>query len=46
MNYKTFENKFDVKENIAYTTVLKKDGSELVFQIDADDVERIKSMGT
>ena len=46
MNYKTFENKFDVKENIAYATVLKKDGSELVFQIDADDVERIQSMGT
>lgn len=43
MNYKTFENKFDVKEKIAYATVLKKDGSELVFQIDADDVERIKS---
>jgi hypothetical protein len=46
MNYKTFENKFDVKEHIAYATVLKKDGSELVFQIDADDIERIKSMGT
>lgn len=46
MNYKTFENKFDIKENIAYTTVLRKDGSELVFLIDADDVERIESMGT
>lgn len=46
MNYKTFENKFDIKENIAYATVLKKDGSELVFQIDADDVEKLKSMGT
>ena len=46
MNYKTFENKFDIKENIAYATVLKKDGSELVFLIDADDVERIESMGT
>ena len=46
MNYKTFQNKFDVKENIAYATILKKDGSELIFLIDADDVERIKSMGT
>jgi hypothetical protein len=46
MNYKAFENKFDVKGHIAYATVLKKDGSELVFQIDTDDVERIKSMGT
>lgn len=46
MNYKTFENKFDVKGPIAYGTVLKKDGGELNFQIDADDVERIQSMGT
>lgn len=46
MNYKTFENKFDVKENIAYVTVLKKDGSELAFQIDSEDVERVKSLGT
>ena len=46
MNYKTFENKFDIKDQIAYVTALKKDGTELVFQIDTDDVERIKSMGT
>ena len=46
MNYKTFENKFDIKDQIAYVTALKKDGTELVFQIDADDVEKIKSMGT
>lgn len=46
MNYKTFKNIIDVKENIAYVTALKKDGSKLVFQIDADDVERIESMGT
>jgi len=46
MNYKTFKNNFDIKGDIAYATALKKDGSELVFQIDADDVERIESMGT
>lgn len=46
MNYKTFENKFDIKDQIAYVTALKKDGTELVFQIDAADVEKIKSMGT
>lgn len=46
MNYKTFKNKFEIKGPIAYGTALKKDGSELVFQIDADDVERIQSMGT
>ncbi len=46
MNYKNFRNKFDVKDQIAYATALKKDGVELVFQIDADDVERIQSMGT
>ncbi|MCI6692411.1 MULTISPECIES: hypothetical protein [unclassified Clostridium] len=46
MNYKTFKNKFEIKGPIAYGTALKKDGSELVFQIDADDVEKIQSMGT
>ena len=46
MNYKTFKNKFEIKGPIAYGTALKKDGSELVYQIDADDVEKIQSMGT
>ena len=46
MNYKTFKNKFEIKGPIAYGTALKKDRSELVFQIDADDVEKIQSMGT
>lgn len=46
MNYKTFKNKFEIKGPIAYSTALKKDGSELVFQIDTDDVEIIQSMGT
>ena len=35
MNYKTFKNKFEIKGPIAYGTALKKDGSELVFQIGA-----------
>lgn len=46
MNYKNFKNKFDVEGNIASVTALKKDGSELVFQIDTDDVKRIQSMGS
>ena len=46
MNYKNFKNKFDVEGNIVSVTALKKDGSELVFQIDTDDVKRIQSMGS
>lgn len=45
MNYKTFNNRFHIEGAIASVTALKKDGSELVFQIDLDDVDRIKSMG-
>ena len=46
MNYKTFKNKLNIKNQIPYVTALNKEGTELVFQIDADDVERIESMGT
>ena len=46
MNYKNFKNKFNVEGNVASVTALKKDGSELVFQIDTDDVKRIQSMGS
>lgn len=46
MNYKTFKNQFTIKGEIAYVTALKKDGEELIFQIDVDDVEKVKSMGT
>lgn len=46
MNNKTCENRFEIKGNIAYITIFKKDGSELVCQIDAADVEKVKAMGT
>lgn len=46
MNYKTAENRFEIKGDIAYITVFKKDGSELVCQIDAKDAEKVKAMGT
>lgn len=45
-NYKNAENKYEVKENIALITLLKKDGSELTAKIDAADIEKVKSAGT
>lgn len=44
-NYKTTENKYQIKEDIALITVLKKDGSELIVKIDAANIEKVKSMG-
>ncbi|MHC1685113.1 MAG: hypothetical protein AB6733_19620 [Clostridiaceae bacterium] len=45
-NYKTTENKYEVKEDVALISVLKKDGSELIAKIDIDDIEKIKNTGT
>ena len=45
-NYKNTENKYEVKENIALISLLKKDGSELIAKIDAADIEKVKSFGT
>jgi hypothetical protein len=45
-NYKNIENKYEVKENIALITLLKKDGSELIAKIDTADIEKVKSTGT
>ncbi|MEG0774678.1 hypothetical protein [Clostridium sp.] len=44
-NYKTTENKYQIKEDIALITVLKKDGSELIAKIDAANIEKVISMG-
>lgn len=44
-NYKTTENKYELKEDAAFITLLKKDGSEIVTKIDIDDIEKVKSMG-
>lgn len=45
-NYKNTENKYEVKENVAFISLLKKDGSELIAKIDAADIEKVKSAGT
>jgi predicted nucleic acid-binding protein len=45
-NYKNIENKYEIKEDIALITLLKKDGSELIAKIDATDIEKVKSAGT
>ena len=44
-NYKSTENKFEIKDNIAVMTILKKNGSELTTKIDATDLEKVKSAG-
>lgn len=45
-NYKTSENKYEIKDDVALISLLKKDGSELVAKIDADDIEKVKNTGT
>lgn len=39
-------NYYEIKENIAYISVLKKNGTELTTMIDAKDLEKVTSMGT
>ena len=39
-------NYYEVKEDVAYITVLKKDGTELITKIDLENLEKIKNMGT
>lgn len=45
-NYKNVENKYDIKDDFALISVLKKDGSELLAKIDVDDIEKVKNTGT
>ncbi|WP_090092629.1 hypothetical protein [Clostridium uliginosum] len=40
------ENKYEIKEDIALITILKKTGEELIAKIDLFDLDRIKSTGT
>lgn len=44
-NYKNIENKYEIKENTVLITVLKKNGSEKIAKIDANDMEKVKSLG-
>jgi hypothetical protein len=42
---KNKENKYEIKEDVALMSVKKKDGSELVAKIDANDIEKVKNKG-
>lgn len=44
--YKTMENKYEIKENVALISIFNKKGVEFIAKIDADDVEKIKNMGS
>lgn len=39
-------NYYEIKDNVAYITVLKKDGTELITKIDSENLEAITNMGT
>lgn len=45
-NYKNVENKYEIQGDIALISMLNNKGSELIAKIDADDMEKVKSMGT
>jgi hypothetical protein len=45
-NYKKTQNTYNIQDNVALITVLKKNGDQLVAKIDAEDVEKVQSMGT
>lgn len=44
--YKNIGNSYEVKDNVAYITILKKDGTELIAKIDEADLALINDMGT
>ena len=44
--YKNIGNSYEVKDNVVYITILKKDGTELITKIDEDDLALINDMGT
>lgn len=39
-------NYYEVKDDVAYITVLKKNGTELITKIDASDLENVLNIGT
>jgi hypothetical protein len=46
INYKKTKNHYDKQDKVALITVLKKNGDQLVAKIDAEDIEKVQSMGT
>ena len=45
-NTNNIGNYYEIKDNVAYITILKKAGTELITKIDAENLESITSMGT
>ena len=44
--YKNIGNSYEIKDNVVYITILKKDGTELITKIDESDLVLINDMGT
>jgi hypothetical protein len=44
-DYKNTENKYELKDNVALISLVKKNGSEVTAQIDIEDVDKVKNMG-
>lgn len=44
--YKTIENKYEIKGDVALISILNKKGSELIAKIDVEDIEKVKEMGS
>lgn len=45
-NYKTQENKYEIKGNIVEITILNKKGKEFIAKIDLEDMDKVKELGT
>lgn len=45
-NTNNIGNYYEIKDNVAYITILKKDGTELITKIDSENLETITNMGT
>lgn len=46
MNNKNTENIFEIKGEATLVTIYKKNGTPLKTQIDTEDLEKVKSVGT
>lgn len=44
-NYKNIENKYEIRDGVAFISLHKKDGSELTAKIDIADIEKVKNTG-
>jgi len=44
--YKTIENKYEIKGDVALISIFNKKGAELIAKIDVEDIEKVKAMGS